>query len=294
MKLVELRPGWRTDFTLHRVAAEVAERPDCVVVRTPGNPNFYWGNCLLLAAPPRDDELAHWLQRFDDEIASRQPASQHVALGVNTPYAGEQLPLWQAAGFELHVNAVMRLEPGELRAPPRPKQAAVQVRPMVWDGPGSEIDAHIELQCADTHGFEPVGYRAYRRRAFDSYARLHAQGLCEWFGVWVGAGEGGAGRPVLAADCGLLRDHASPGATGRFQRVATHPQWRRLGLCSALVHHVSRHAFEAWGTGEVIMIADPSDVAIGIYRSLGYREFEREWCLERRAPQDRLRGPASA
>jgi DNA-binding NarL/FixJ family response regulator len=36
------------------------------------------------------------------------------------------------------------------------------------------------------------------------------------------------------------------------------------------------------------------NLVVGIYRRLGYREFEREWCLERRAPQDRSAGPASA
>jgi ribosomal protein S18 acetylase RimI-like enzyme len=107
---------------------------------------------------------------------------------------------------------------------------------------------------------------------------LHARGQCEWFGAWCDG--------VLAADCGLVRDRAAPGATGRFQRVATHPAWRRRGLCSALVHHVSRHAQQAWGVAEVIMVADPADVAIGIYRGLGYRAFEQEWCLERRAPED--------
>lgn len=287
MRVADLRPGWRTDFTMHGVAAEVAERDDCIVVRTPGNPGFYWGNCLLLDEAPRDDALARWLRRFDDEIAARQPASRHVAIGVNTPYAGEQLPAWTAAGFALHVNAVMRLEPGALQAPPPPKRAPVTVRPIVWSGPGAEIEAIVELECADTHGFEPVGYRAYRRRLFDHCARLHERGQCEWFGVWVGE----PGQAVLAADCGLLRDRAEPGATGRFQRVATHPAWRRLGLCSALVHHVSRHALQAWGVAEVIMVADPEDVAIGIYRSLGYRAFEREWCLERRAPEDTPAAP---
>ncbi len=288
MRVDDLRPGWRTDFTLHAVAAEVTERADCVVVRTPGNPSFYWGNCLMLAAPPADDELAHWLRRFDEEIASRQPESRHVALGVNTPYAGEHRPAWQAAGFELHVNAVMRLEPGGLLALPAPKRTDIEVRPIVWNDGGAEVEAIVDLQCADTHGFEPAGYRAYRRRMFDTYARLHERGQCEWFGVWVGP----EGARVLAADCGLIRDRAAAGATGRFQRVATHPAWRRQGLCSALVHHVSRHALQAWQVAEVIMVADPDDVAIGIYRSLGYREFEREWCLERRAPADRTDRPA--
>jgi hypothetical protein len=161
VRLADLRPGWRTDFTMHGVAAEVAEREDCIVVRTPGNPTFYWGNCLLLAEAPRDDALAHWLARFEAEIAARQPASRHRAFGINTPYAGEQLPAWAAAGFELHVNAVMRLEPGALRVPPPPKAAEVIVRPIVWEdvgqGPEAEIEAIVDLECADTHGFEPVG-----------------------------------------------------------------------------------------------------------------------------------------
>jgi ribosomal protein S18 acetylase RimI-like enzyme len=284
MRVDDLRPGWRTDFTMHGVAAQVSERDDGLVVCTPGNPTFYWGNCLILAEPPRDDALPHWLARFEAEIGALQPASRHVALGINTPYAGEQLPTWQAAGFELHVNAVMRLLPGGLREPPTPKLPAVTVRPIVWQGPGAEIEAIVELECVDTHGFEPAAYRAYRRRLFDHYAVLHERGQCEWFGVWVGE----PGQAVLAADCGLVRDRAGPGATGRFQRVATHPAWRRRGLCSALVHHVSRHALQAWQAAEVIMVADPEDVAIGIYRHLGFAEFEREWCLERRAPEDRI------
>lgn len=279
MRLSELRPGWRTDFTLHAVAGQVAEREDCIVVRTPANPGWYWGNCLVLREAPADGDVAHWLQRFAFEIGAPQPAWQHVALGINTPYAGEQLPAWQAAGFELHVNAVMRLLPGGLAAAPLAKSSELRVRPIRWEGSGAEVEAIVELECADTHGFEAAGYRDYRRRLFKDYHVLHQRGQCEWFGVWC---EG-----VLAADCGLVRDHARAGATGRFQRVATHPDWRRRGLCSALVHTVSMHALAHWQVAEVIMVADPDDVAIGIYRGLGYRAFENEWCLERRAPQDR-------
>lgn len=277
MKLDELRPGWRTDFILHREGAVVHERDDCIVVRTPANPGFYWGNFLLLPAPPSDDALAHWLARFDEEITELQPASGHVALGVNGPPAAGGLPTWTAAGFELIETAVIEQRPGELRAPPGPPRGAVDVRPLDL---ARETEAVIAQQLADLQGFEPAGYERHRRAQMQRYAAMAERGRALWFGAWCDG--------VLAADCGLMRDGAGAGATGRFQHVTTHPAWRRRGLCSALVHEVTRFGFEDWQLARLVMCADPDDVAIGIYESLGYRRIDREWALQLRAPQDRM------
>ena len=57
---------------------------------------------------------------------------------------------------------------------------------------------------------------------------------------------------------------------------------RRRGLCRALVHHVCRHAFDTLGLQRLVMCADPHDVAIGIYRSVGFVQVESHWCLQRR------------
>jgi ribosomal protein S18 acetylase RimI-like enzyme len=279
MTLDELRPGWRTDFILHRAGALVHERADCIVVRTPANPLFYWGNFLLLPEPPRDDALAHWVERFDEEITALQPASGHVAIGVNGPPSPAGLPSWVAAGFELIETAVIEQRPGELRAPGRPARGTVQVRPLDLR---REMDAVIRQQLADPHGFEPAGYERHRRAQMQRYADMAEHGTALWFGAWCDG--------VLAADCGLMRDGTTPGASGRFQHVSTHPGWRRRGLCSALVHAVTRHGFEQWQLARVLMCADPDDVAIGIYESLGYRRIDREWALQLRAPQDRPGG----
>ena len=80
-------------------------------------------------------------------------------------------------------------------------------------------------------------------------------------------------------------DDLTPG--WRIQRVETHPAWRRRGLCSALIHAVSNWGFAHWGLQKLYMCADPDDVAIGIYRGLGYRSVGADWHLQRRAPQDR-------
>jgi GNAT superfamily N-acetyltransferase len=279
MRLADLRPGWRTDFILHRHGALVAERDDCIAVRTPDNPTFYWGNFLLLPAAPLDADLKHWQRRFHDEIGRWQPESRHLAFGVNAGPDGQALPAWQAHGFDLFETAVLRLAPGQLQAPLKPPRGDVLFRPFDL---ALEAEAVVALQSADSHGFETAGYVTYRRRQMARYAQMAAADEAAWFGVWCDG--------VLAADCGLMRD----GALGRFQHVATHPAWRRRGLCSALIHAVSRWGLTNWKLQELLMCADPHDVAIGIYESLGFHRIGREWCLQCYAPQDEgARRPAA-
>ena len=276
MKLAELRPGWHSDFILHRHGAVVTECADCLVVRTPANPDFYWGNFLLLPKAPSDGDMAHWMDRFDEEITRLQPASQHVALGINGAPAGEALPTWVDAGFERLPTAVLELRPGRLQPPARAARGDVHVRPLDM---GHELEAAVALQCADAQGFDPTHFALHRRAQMQRYARMAETGEALWFGAWCDG--------VLAADCGLMRDGTQPGALGRFQHVSTHPSWRRRGLCSALVHEVSRHGFEAWGLARTLMCADPDDVAIAIYESLGFVRIDGEWGLQLRAPHDR-------
>ena len=272
MRVQDFRPGWRSDFIFHRVSAEVIERDDCVAVRTPGHEGFYWGNCLMIPETPVDADLAHWLRRFDEEVAAGRPGVRHVAIAVNSePPPDGALPGWMAAGFDIIETATMRLAPGQLGEPPLPNAAPLTLRPIDF---ATEIERFVALQVTDTEGYEPEGYRRFCIGHLQRMARLHAMGLGQWFGLFCG--------DTLVADCGLLRD----GRLGRFRNVLTHPDWRRRGLCRTLVHGVCCWGFEHWGLDELLMCADPDDIAIGIYESLGFERFDREWGLQRNAEED--------
>jgi ribosomal protein S18 acetylase RimI-like enzyme len=69
---------------------------------------------------------------------------------------------------------------------------------------------------------------------------------------------------------------------GRFQHVETHPDFRRRGLCRALVHAACAHGLHTRGWHTLVMAADPHDVAIALYRSVGFVQVETLWLLERR------------
>lgn len=44
--------GLRTDMIFHRFSAQVDDRGDYVVIRTPSRPDYLWGNCLIMRAAP--------------------------------------------------------------------------------------------------------------------------------------------------------------------------------------------------------------------------------------------------
>jgi len=69
---------------------------------------------------------------------------------------------------------------------------------------------------------------------------------------------------------------------GEFTRFAQE-LWSR----QAESRHVCDCAFNTLGLQRLVMWADPHDVAIGIYRSLGFAQVERHGCLQGRAPHDR-------
>src|SRR5262249_13982983 len=90
--------GFRTDVALRVLeGAQTTDRGDYLVIRTPGNPDFYWGNFLLLGAWPSPGSGNAWLARFAAEF----PRARHVALGVDTAANSEETPAeFLAAGLE--------------------------------------------------------------------------------------------------------------------------------------------------------------------------------------------------
>ena len=267
--------GWRTDLIFARFDGEVTDCGNHVRVRTPGNPTFWWGNFLLFQHAPGAGDLERWMASFDDGIASRQPASRHRAFGIDVRERLELPPDFAAAGFTLNEATVLTLTRDRLLPSPKAPPEGFEFR--VLDLP-RDAAAVVDKQVAvDATRYDPVGYREFSERQMVRYAAMQRAGLGHWFGLVAQVD----GRPVLAASCGLFRDPARSDGLGRFQYVSTHPAWRRRGLCTALVHAACRHGFEAMDLRMLAMVADPTDVAIDVYESLGFRRGVSTWQFER-------------
>jgi GNAT superfamily N-acetyltransferase len=257
--------GYRTDLMLLGLQGSVIEqRAGYQVVRTHANPTFYWGNFLLLDGPPAPGAVSSWMSTFACEF----PDAEHVALGVDGTDGdpGDQ-PELAAAGLAVERNIV--LTAGMISPPPHPNEAA-QFRMLDSD---ADWAAALELQEAGHADGEPEGWQGFQGRRLQAKRQMQAQGFGAWFGAFQ-AGRMVSGLGVFGDGSGIVR----------FQDVDTHPHHRNQGLAGTLVYQAGQHARKEMAAQTLVIVAEPVGPAIGIYRSVGFRDAETQVQLQRQPP----------
>jgi ribosomal protein S18 acetylase RimI-like enzyme len=253
--------GYRTDLIFAGFDGEIIDRGDFVVVRTPSNPTYYWGNFLLFSDPPQTGDFERWRRLFRQEIGG-PPIYEHQTFGWDSPQAGNSEPFLDA-GFHLSHNVVMRCV-----EPRRPAHYAdfIEMHPLKTR---AEREAAIELQvlCREP-GHDAASYRAFRARQMDRYQAMAGAGLGEWYGAFVGG--------QLVANLGLFKD----GKLGRYQAVETHPEFRRRGIAGTLVFEAGRQAIGKYGLQTLVIVAEDQSGASHLYASTGFEPVEPQWGLE--------------
>lgn len=234
---------------------------DHLIVRTPANPGFHWGNFVLAGEAWVDRPLADLVGVFQ----TAHPTAGHVAIGVD----GLDGRVWGndevgECGLEVESSVVMTAT--EVQALLHPNSDAV-CRMLA-----SEADwaAAVDLHAVEHHTFDPSEFRDHVQRRMAARREQQEAGLGGWFGAFL-AGE-------MLCGLGLFTDGSG---LGRFQSVDTLAGARRLGLASTLVHHASTVGLRDFAIRDLVMVADPDYAAIRIYRSLGFADSEIQVGLSR-------------
>jgi ribosomal protein S18 acetylase RimI-like enzyme len=255
--------GFQTDLMVRRLSGSAVEdRGDHIVVRTPANPDFYWGNFLLIPVPvPGHSEIDRWL----DVFAAEFPEAGHIAVGVDG-VTGQQggTDIARIPGLEADVAEVMTA--ATLTAPVPPPEA-VLLRQL-----GSDEDwaGALELRTAMEGEGGSAGHRIYQERRIQECRSLVAGGHGAFFGAVVD------GRV-----CSMLGIVSDGRGTARYQSVDTHPDHRRQGLAGSLVARAAEFARSELAARRLVIVAESDGPAIGLYRRLGFRRTELQVQLER-------------
>jgi ribosomal protein S18 acetylase RimI-like enzyme len=248
--------AYGTDLLFPRFDGEVIDHGDYLVVRTPTNPHFYWGNFLLFPSAPTPADLEGWPAL----IAREFPDADHLALGWDDAADGVAAE-FVARGYTDCDDAVMTATQNA----PRRLTRGFEVRPLRSD---ADWAAHAALnEACDERTGSSAAYDGFKRALRARYRAMVADDHGRWLGAF-------AGDTLLGA-LGVFVDAAEPSRC-RLQSVETHPEHRGRGVCSALTAAAIATGLGELGCGLVVVVVDHASQAERIYRRAGFRAVSRQ------------------
>jgi ribosomal protein S18 acetylase RimI-like enzyme len=244
--------AFQTDLFFHRFTGVVLEYEEYLVIKTPTNPTYFWGNLLYFPRPPTTESLAIWKNIFREQFHSMNV--EHMTFAWDSLKGVEgSAELFVQDGFVLEKSIVMVAR--EIKIPPKLNKELV-VRPILSDDDWNcVLENHV--LCRAAH-FDEAPYRKFAQKRIDNYRLM----IKAKKGFWMGAFFNGA----LVGELGIFSENG----LGRFQTVGTHPDYRRIGVCSTLLYQALVFAEENMGISQFVMVADPEYHAAKIYESVGF------------------------
>lgn len=264
-----LPPGWATDLAVQRLTgAVVDERGDHLVLRSPAQPTFHWGNCVLVL----DDALVDDADRWTGVFAAAFPDARWVAIGL--PRLPADLAAWTAHGLEVTSDESLTTTtvPRLADAP-----AGYDVRFLETD---ADWEQHVRREVAENLAeglFEPVGHEAFVRDRTATRRALCERGLAAWVGAFHAGG--------LVADLGIVLCERPGGLDARYQAVGTDAAHRRRGLAGHLLGVAALWA-AARGATRWVIVTETTNPAGRVYRGVGFTPDEGAVQAYRRPPLD--------
>ena len=241
--------GHRTDVVVLRLAGSSVEPdPAGVVVRTPDDPAYRWGNFLLVEGPtaPHDGGVVL------DAYRSAFPGETTVRIGLGTTAARVVVP---PPLDRLDLQADVALV--STSAPVAPVPSVVDVRAVEGDAGWAAV-LRLQRENGDVHDADGVDFLT---RQVASLRGAVERGGGRWFGAFA--------EEVLVGSLGIFIAGGGGSDEARFQAVDVLPAWRGRGTASALLAAGGRWALEEAGARRLVVVAERDSAALRLYRRLG-------------------------
>lgn len=262
-----LSVGTLTDLAILAAdGAQITDRGEYLVITSPHNPGYYWGNFLQLRVPTASRTPQEWIATFQREV----PGVAHVTFGLAD---APEMTHWEPLGFRsdgeesLVTTSVPRTGPLPVGYTPRE---------LVSDTDFAALAALKLRDNARTRAHRPDSYATFVERQVASWRRSVEAGDGRWFGA-------DAPDATLAAALGI-RVLADPWGgervMARYQSVLTDAEHRRRGLAAHLLGLAGAWAGRK-GAQEWVICTETTNAAGRVYRRAGFSPVAVAYGLER-------------
>lgn len=242
----------------------MTDRGQYVLIQTPSNPDFHWGNYIIFESAPILGDYEKWRGIYESEFQYLKPF-RHMTFtwDKNESLASEsEIENFKQAGF--HLDRAKVLSTSQVNAPPK-MNGQIQVRALQTDSEWEEA-IHLQVECREPQ-YDRNTHEVFKRRQFLDYKKMHDQGLGHRYGAFLNG--------QLVGELGIFHENG----IARFQNVCTHPEFRRQGICGTLVYQAAKQALTKFPIQTLVMEADADYHAASIYESVGFKSTEENQSL---------------
>jgi GNAT superfamily N-acetyltransferase len=242
-----------TELMIWQTRGQVIRRPAYWVVKTPTDPDYFFGNLLLIPQAPTAESVALWQARFVEEFPDT--TIRHATLWWDQGELSNQARLaLQSAGFTITTTAVLKRGPESIPVAERSIELSpLSLRQLHKDDVGQLTNLAMSL----VDDMSP-SYAAFLHRRSSWQAALISRGVAGFFGA-------SDGEQSLRASVGVVVDRG----LARFQDVQTAAAFRKQGLASGLIAMAHQWAAEK-GAHDFVVFSEVDTAAQSLYQSLGF------------------------
>jgi len=247
--------GYASEFMVLGARSVAEVHSDRIVLRTPEQPDFWFGNMVIFRGEPSDPSTV--IARFQRD----HPEAGHVTLGWDETdmVRGKEIAALEAMGFTIDETEVLALEGRKTHfdLPDGLTAHAISGDSDWAQVTGLQTDTGVEL------GYLREKHAPFIAQRVAEWRRATEAGRGAWFGAFDGA--------QLVADLGIFTD----GRVARFQSVETRQSHRGRGICPALITRALAWVQSVAPDAIPVILADQNEVAGRIYRRCGFTPKER-------------------
>ena len=247
--MYKLSSDWKTDLEILKLTgSEIIQNIDYLIIRTPTNPNYHWGNFLMVLDPNSVDSATRWIGTFQNEF----PYANWTSIGL--PCMPRKIDAWESNGINLEQLEIMTTQQLPIFS-----TLSDEYTSRIISGDDWELLINKEIQeNLDSGQFDHLVHEKFVRDTNRSRKSLCDAGKASWFGVFH--------DDSLVANLGIV----ACDNIGRYQSVETNQAHRRKGLASHLIRIAADWAREK-SCNEFVIITESTNNAGLLYKKVGFR-----------------------
>ena len=255
MKIKSL--GLRTDIMFFKFQNNVIEKQDYIVITTPENPTFFWGNMLIYPKKLNVDCFERWNKDFKKEFHHIKEI-EHITFAWEEAGDIQEIKKFIDNGFEYNESLILISNKNKIKL-------MFQNNHIVCRRITTEIQWKnlIEFQVLNNTDFRVEEYHSFIQKRFKNYRNLSKAGHGHWYGAYLNG--------KLVSDLGLFWEEG----LARFQNIKTISEFRKRGISQTLINFAVHDS----GCSNFVIEAEEDGPALNMYKSIGFELKEKIYSM---------------